>query len=201
MENYEEKLLKTIDEDVSSNAELVRNQVEQETEALRQDQLSFYKEGLKKETDTYLEKELSELRFYAATKSSKDKMDTKKKLLQLRQSLTAQLFDEVSSDLHRFTSSGDYEKWLQKHLEEVHISEDGVFAAREQDKKLLAKLLAARGLHNKIETAYLEIGGFLYRDDAAGIEYSCTLDDKLKEARDWFRNHSGFRVEESEDAA
>jgi vacuolar-type H+-ATPase subunit E/Vma4 len=201
VENYEEKILKTIDEDVSSNAELVRKQVEQETEALRQDQLSFYEEGLKKETDTYLEKELSELRFYAATKSSKDKMDTKKKLLQLRQSLTAKLFDEVSSDLHKFTSSGDYEKWLQKHLDEIKISDTGVFAAREQDKPLLTKLLSAKGLHNKVETAYLEIGGFLYRDEAAGVEYSCTLDDNLKAAREWFRNHSGFRVEESEDAA
>ena len=56
LEKYEEEILKKIDEDVSSNADLIRTQVETENENLHQDQLSFFKEGLKKETDTYLEK-------------------------------------------------------------------------------------------------------------------------------------------------
>ena len=89
MENYEEKILKEIDRDVSSNAGLVQSLVEGETKSLRDDQIAFYKEALKKETDTYLEKELSDLRLYAATKSSRDKMNTKKKLLSLRQSYSS----------------------------------------------------------------------------------------------------------------
>ena len=101
MENYEERILRKIQEDVNSNASLVKELVQSETDSLHDDQLSFYKEGLKKETDTYLEKELSELRLYAATKSSRDKMDTKKKLLALRQHLSNALFDEVRNKIGR----------------------------------------------------------------------------------------------------
>ena len=84
MEDYEGKLLEEIAADVRSNAELVEKMVNQENDALRNDQVRFYKEGLLKETSTYLEGELKEARLYAATKSSHDKLDTKKKLLELR---------------------------------------------------------------------------------------------------------------------
>ena len=75
MEDNQEKLLEEIANDVKSNAELVENLVNQETAALRNDQVSFFKEGLLKETSTYLEGELKEARMFAATKSSHDKLD------------------------------------------------------------------------------------------------------------------------------
>lgn len=199
LENEEEKILKKIEEDVNSNAELVRNAVEGETEALREDQISFYRESLKKETETYLEKELSDLQLYAATKSSKDKMETKKKLLTLRQNLVERLFNDVRTDLKQFSASQDYEDWMRKHLAQIDISESGIFSCKKEDQKLLKKLLVEKGLKNSIETAYLEIGGFLYRDESQMMEYSCSLDEKLKEQEEWFRSHSGFKVAESED--
>ena len=45
MEDNQEKLLEEIANDVKSNAELVENLVNQETDALRNDQVSFFKEG------------------------------------------------------------------------------------------------------------------------------------------------------------
>ncbi len=197
MENYEEKILKEIDRDVSSNAELVQSLVEGETKSLRDDQIAFYKEALKKETDTYLEKELSDLRLYAATKSSRDKMNTKKKLLSLRQSLADKLFADVKSDLVAFVKTDAYKTYLSDHLDKIDVTEKGYFLCRREDMKLLESLLKEKGFHNEIHPEYLEIGGFLYRDRAFQIEYSCSLDERLADQIEWFRNHSGFKVTES----
>lgn len=200
LENDEEKILEKIQEDVNSNAELVRNAVEGETAALREDQISFYRESLKKETETYLEKELGDLQLYAATKSSKDKMETRKKLLTLRQNLVSQLFNDVRNDLKDFTKSHSYEDWLRKNLAEIEVSDSGIFSCKKEDQQLLQKLLSEKKYTNSIETAYLEIGGFLYRDESQMKEYSCSLDEKLKEQQEWFRSHSGFKVRESEES-
>lgn len=197
MENYEEKILKEIDRDVSSNAELVQSLVEGETKSLRDDQVAFYKEALKKETDTYLEKELSDLRLYAATKSSRDKMNTKKKLLSLRQSLADKLFSDVKNDLVAFVKTDDYKAYIRHHLKQIDVTEKGYFLCRLEDKALLESLLKEFGYHNEIHPEYLEIGGFLYRDRAFQIEYSCSLDERLADQIEWFRNHSGFKVTES----
>ena len=101
MENYEDDLLKAIDQDVRLHAEIVTKRVNEETDSLMEDQIGFYKEGLKKETDTYLESELNDLRLYAATEASRAKMDTKKKLLEMRTSLSEDL-------MH----AGNIEPWL-----------------------------------------------------------------------------------------
>ena len=105
MEDNQEKLLEEIANDVKSNAELVENLVNQETDALRNDQVSFFKEGLLKETSTYLEGELKEARMFAATKSSHDKLDTKKKLLELRKGFVDELTAEVTKELKAFAKS------------------------------------------------------------------------------------------------
>lgn len=201
MENNEEKILKEIEKDVNSNAELVKAMVEGETAALREDQISFFKKSLKKETETYLEKELSDLRLYAATKSSRDKMNTKKNLLALRQNLADELFAEVRGDLEKFTASSDYAVYLEKNLTHCEVTEKGVFLCRPEHCDLMRKVLNKAGLHNKVEEKYLGIGGFLYRDVEQGLEYSCVLEERLDDQIEWFRNHSGFRIVESGDQA
>ena len=201
MENNEEKILREIESDVNSNAELIKAMVEGETAALREDQISFFKESLKKETETYLEKELSDLRLYAATKSSRDKMNTKKNLLALRQNLADELFADVRNDLEKFTASSDYSVYLEKNLAHCDVTEKGIFLCRPEHCNLMKKVLAKAGLHNEVKEKYLGIGGFLYQDVQQGIEYSCVLEERLHDQIEWFRNHSGFRIEESEDRA
>jgi len=195
MANYEEKLLKAIDEDIRSNAQMVVDLVNKETENLREDQLSFYKEGLKRETETYLDTELHDLRTYAATKSSQIKLDTKKKLLELRSSLVNELFDGLKKDLIEFTKSDEYITYLSKKLDEIDVK-NGYFMVRENDVEKMSKLLKDKNLNNDVKVGYFAIGGFVYVDEENKKEYSCLLDEKRKEAEDYFRNHCEFRIDE-----
>ncbi len=199
MEDYEDKLLEEIANDVKSNAKLVEDVVNQETDALLNDQISFYKEGLKKETETYLEGELKEIRLYAATKSSHDKFDTKRKLLELRGNFVNELKQEVIDELKKFTKSEAYKEYLLENLKKINKSENGYFVVRENDMDLMKELCKQLSFDQKIQQGYFAIGGFRYVDEVNRYEYSCTLDEKLDEQFAWFRNNSGFKVVESED--
>lgn len=199
MEDYEGKLLEEIANDVKSNAKLVGDVVNQETDALLNDQISFYKEGLKKETETYLEGELKEIRLYAATKSSHDKFDTKRKLLELRGNFVNELKQEVIDELKKFTKTDAYKDYLLNNLKKINKSENGYFVVRENDMDLMKELCQQLSFDQKIQQGYFAIGGFRYVDEVNRYEYSCALDEKLNEQFAWFRNNSGFKVVESED--
>ena len=196
MENYEDDLLKAIDQDVRLHAEIVTKRVNEETDSLMEDQIGFYKEGLKKETDTYLESELNDLRLYAATEASRAKMDTKKKLLEMRTSLSEDLMHEVKIELKKFVKTPEYVEYLKRHLDALKVSETGYFEVRENDVDLMKKILNEKGLKNEVRPVNFSIGGFRYVDEAAGMEFSCALDEKRKEQFNWFRDHSGFKVKE-----
>lgn len=200
MEDNQEILLSEIEKDVRSNADLVEQVVNQETDALRNDQVSFYKEGLLKETSAYLEGELKDVRLYAATKSSHDKLETKKKLLELRGKLVDELFQEVTEELKKFVKSEVYETYLLQNLSNIDKKDTGYFVVRENDVKLMQTLLQKQNRKNEIKIGYFAIGGFRFVDEENRFEYSCTLDEKREEQFAYFRNHSGFKVVESEDA-
>ncbi len=199
MEDYEVKLLEEIDNDVKSNAELVEKMVKQETDALRNDQVSFYKEGLLKETSTYLEGELKEARLYAATKRSHDKLDTKKKLLELRGNFVNELKKEVTEELKKFVKSDEYKNYLLENLKKIESKDNGYFVVRENDMDLMKELCKQLNMNQEIRKGYFAIGGFRFVDEVNRYEYSCLLSEKCDEQFAWFRNNSGFKVVESED--
>lgn len=198
MSTYEDEILEKIDSDVRSNSELVTKRVNEETEYMLEEEVGFYKEGLKKETDTYLETELNDLRLQAATRTSQARLDIKKKLLEKREDLTLRLFEEVKEKLNAFVKTGDYEEYLKRHLQKLTISEKGIFEVRENDLSLMKKLLAAKGCRNEVRIGYFAIGGFRYIDAENRLEYSCILEEKRQEAISWFRDHSGFKAEEED---
>lgn len=199
MEDYEAKLLEEIDADVKSNADLVEKLVNQENDNLRNDQINFFKEGLLKETSAYLEGELKDIRLYAATKSSQDKLDTKKKLLELRSNFVNELFNNVTDELKKFVTTDAYKTYLEDNLKKITKSDTGYFMVRENDMDLLKDLASKAGFTNEIQNGYFAIGGFKYVDETNRYEYSCTLDERREEAFEWFRNNSGFKVVESEE--
>ncbi len=194
MESDEEKILNAIQEDVRANARLVQEEVEKEAANREADQLSFYQEGLKKQTDTYLEKELSDLRLYAAAKASRDKLAAKKELLALRQKLEDELFAQTAGDLQAFLDTEEYDRYLARQLDTLPVNGSGVFLVRAADQQRFQALLKQKGRQAEVQTAVLPLGGFRYRDEANGVEYSCDLARRLEEQRDWFHSHSGFHV-------
>jgi vacuolar-type H+-ATPase subunit E/Vma4 len=199
MEEYEEKLLKKIDEDICSNADLVEKRVEAETAHLHDKQVALFKQSLDKEIGSYLDSELKDLQNLAASKSSRDRLATKKKLLELREQLVTELFDDVKKDLQKFTEGDGYADYLRKNLAMTDLSGNGYFDVRKEDTVLMKKMLAEIHQDGKeIRNAYLPIGGYKYVDEENKMEYSCLLDEKRQNEFQWFRDNSGFEITESE---
>lgn len=199
MEDLQDKLIKAIDEDVRSNADLVDDMLNKEKKVLLDDQINFFKEGLEKDKSAYLEGELKELRSYAAMKSSRDKLDVKKKLIELRSHYADQLFAEVREKVLAFSHSAEYRNYLEKALSTQKISQNGYFEVRKEDVELMQSVLKKAGLSNEVRTVYMPLGGFHYVDEENRFEYSCSLDEKCDEAFEWFTSHSSFQIVESEE--
>lgn len=199
MEDLQDKLIRAIDEDVRSNADLVEDMLNKEKDVLLKDQISFFKEGLEKDKAAYLEGELKEIRTYAAMKSSRDKLDVKKKLIEMRSHYTDQLFDEVKEKVLAFSHSSDYELYLEKALSSQNVCEEGYFEVRSEDVDLMKKLLKKHDYSNVVKSVYMPLGGFRYVDEAHRFEYSCALDEKCDDAFAWFTSHSSFQIVESEE--
>ncbi|MEG2750519.1 MAG: V-type ATP synthase subunit E family protein [Anaerorhabdus sp.] len=191
----ENEALQIIEGDIQEQVDLVIDQINYEIKNMEEDQISFFKEGLKKEVDTYKEKELNDLRLFAATQASQNKLKTKRDLLQLRQQVVDKLFDEVKSKLEAFVSSKDYKSFLEKKLNKIeNINESGIFEVRSQDVVLMEVLLKEKGCTCKVQETFIQLGGFRYVDLEHGFEIDNTLDFSLQNEITWFQNNSGFTI-------
>ena len=187
----ENEVIKNIKDDIKEQAQLVIDQIEYESSTFHDDELAHYKAGLKKEQDTYLEKELNDLEVLAVTEASRQKMDTKRKLLSLREELVSQLFDDVKKRLIAFTKTKDYEEYLKEKMASIPF-DGGVIYARTEDIDLIKKELKAKDV--EVKEAYFEIGGLTYISKSQDTEYDLSLDTNFKSQTEWFIDHSGFTI-------
>ncbi len=187
------ELLHIIEEDMKEQSELVIEQINYEIKAMEQRQLHFFEDGLKKEVESYKERELNDLNRLAATKSSQNKLEIKRDLLQLRQKLVEDLFKEVESKLVAFVESEEYCSYLKKKIEEIQ-SEGGIFQVRKKDITLMSELVAEKQLKCQVEEGEINLGGFRYIQQKERIEIDSTLDTSYEEQKVWFRSHSHLMV-------
>lgn len=186
-------ILEIITNDVEEQANLVIDQINREIEQMHDEQITYFEEGLKKEQETYLEKELNDLRVFSVTECSRAKLQTKRDLLNLRQDLVNSLFGDVKVKLKAFVASKDYENYITKKLNSINV-DGGKIYCKEEDNKIMKKVIKALGLDVEIVKDYLEIGGFKYVNKNADLEYDFTLDTAFEEQTEWFVNSSGFTI-------
>ncbi len=185
----------TIVKDVKEQEKLIEDQIKSEVIYSHDDQMTMFKEGLKKEIDTYYEKELNELKNFSATEASQAKLKTKKELLMKRQDLVENVFAEAKKRIDTFVSSDEYEKYLYRKLSEIEaVKADSVFYVKKNDIDLMKKVLSLKNLNNTVNESIIMVGGFIMLNKADNIEYDYTFDTKIKEVKQWFQNNSGFTL-------
>ncbi|MEG0177747.1 V-type ATP synthase subunit E [Anaerorhabdus sp.] len=191
----EKESLECIENDINEQVHLVIDQINYEIKNMEEDQINFFKEGLKKEIDTYKEKELNDLRLFAATQASQNKLKTKRDLLQLRTKLVDQLFSDIKDKLVAFVSTSDYAKFIERKINELgDLDNNGVFEVRNDDVNLVSEILKNKNSQCKVKEALIQLGGFRYVNEDKGFEVDNTLDSSLQNEMTWFQNNSGFTI-------
>ncbi len=187
----ENEVIKNIKDDINEQAQLVIDQIEYEISMLHDDEVNHYKAGLKKEQDTYLEKELSDLEVFAITEASRQKMDIKRNLLALREKLVNELFSEVENKLIAFTKTDEYQDYLVRKLAQVPY-DGGIIYARKEDVGFIKKHTDDKDV--TIRERYFKIGGFTYISQSQDSEYDFSIDTNFADQTEWFIDHSGFTI-------
>lgn len=191
----EKEVLQLIEEDIQEQVDLVIDQINNEIVTMEEDQIGFFREGLKKEIETYKEKELNELKLFAATQASQNKLKTKRDLLHMRQELVNQLFTAVRGKLMSFVESDEYVSYLERKLNEINVENNtGYFEVSEKDVDCFKDLLKKHHYSCDVQSSLIQIGGFNYVNSDSGYEVDYSLDTSLKNQIQWFQNNSGFTI-------
>ena len=99
MEEFEEKIIKSIKSDMLNQSTLVEETVMKEIQMMHDEQLNYFMVGLKKETEAYLEKETNDLRLSASSQLSQETLKIKHDLLKLRMDFINQLLEGASKKI------------------------------------------------------------------------------------------------------
>ena len=199
MEEFEEKIIKSIKSDMLNQSTLVEETVMKEIQMMHDEQLNYFIVGLKKETEAYLEKETNDLRLSASSQLSQETLKIKHDLLKLRMDFINQLLEGASKKIEDFVKSSQYKEYLVENINLIKVTPTGIFTVRKQDEELFNELLKEKNITAKVQTGYFRFGGFTYLDLENRLEYRCDLSEKLEEARLLFREHSGFIITEGSD--
>lgn len=189
----ENEILKAIEEDVKEQADLVIGQINDEIDSLHNEEIKSFKEGLAKEQETYLEKELNDLRVLSITQASRAKLKTKHDLLELRQKLVGEMLEEVEAKLKDFSNTDEYKAYLLKNIKTIKES-DGYFLVKKEEEKTLREVLKELKRNDEIKEGHFALGGVKYIATSAHVEYDFSLDTRFAEASEWFMNNSGFTI-------
>ncbi len=122
----------------------------------------------------------------------------KKELADLRSELTDRVFESVVSELQRFTKTDEYKALLVRSAKEILEAlpdEELEFYVRSEDMPLCDGICKAVGKQLKISVADdIKLGGI----KAVGLKTESladnTLDLKLEEQKEWFVEHSDFKM-------
>ena len=191
--SIERNAFELIVEDMNEQKTLIENRICDEVEYSHDDKIRFFKAGLSKEVESYFEKELNELRLFAANETSQFKLSEKRKLLSRRHTLVESMFKEIEEEIKSFINSSEYKKFITKKIDTLNdISKGAIFIVRDEDEELISEIMKSKGLNNKVEVDYLPLGGFIINDLEKGRNFDFALDSKLKEQKKWFQNYSGF---------
>ncbi|MDR1794778.1 MAG: hypothetical protein LBR25_05230 [Erysipelotrichaceae bacterium] len=176
----------------------VIRQIQEETKHYAESEIAYFKSGLNKETQAYYQSELNDLKRKTQSAIASAKLATKRELLAKRSAKTKQLFEELTQKLLDFCASPDYPAYCKKKLLEIGDEDpQAVFYVKKRDLDLFKELLQQNNWKQTVKAAAIEIGGFIYHSDKAGLEIDATLDGALNKERQWFVEHCAFLLEEA----
>lgn len=114
-------------------------------------------------------------------------------LIEKRNSLTDEIFDDVSNELIKFGQSKDYIDWLTNTIKEIGLKEHKTSAVLYVNLETLKYKDDLSKYFDKVEVKDM-LGGFIieYGDISTTIDQS--FETLINENKQWFYNNSGLMI-------
>ena len=195
----DEKLSKFL-QAINEYSEKQRNTILKELD----EQNDIEMERAEKETvqDVYrlIQIQASDLRSGISRDLSAKELEIRRGLLTRRTEIEKQVFAEAANHLLEFASMPEYEGFLAERVREAASAfasapEDTVFRVRQGDEVFADAIRKAYGSKCDVKTdSFIKIGGVLAENQTLGRAVNATLDSRLEEQREWFRQQSGMQL-------
>ncbi|MCL2486932.1 MAG: V-type ATP synthase subunit E family protein [Oscillospiraceae bacterium] len=127
-------------------------------------------------------------------------LEIRRRLLTRRTEIEESVFAEAAARLSKFAASDKYGDFMRGRVREAAsvfaaAPEDAVFRVREEDAGLDGLIREAYGAKCEVKIdPHIKIGGVMAENHALGRAVNATLDSRLEEQREWFRQQSGMQL-------
>lgn len=184
---------------INKNALAQCKKIEKQTEKFRKDQLKELESKAKAELEGRLEYEAQRITTQKGSRISALASESKRNLAAKREEITAGVFKKVEKELLKFTESADYPNFLKKSIDALveEVGENAVIYVRRADLEL-CRGFSADGVLRFEESARIKLGGAAASNEAGTVFAVDTLESRLEEQKDIFKEKADLSIDTGE---
>lgn len=184
---------------VLKDAEEQRSKILNEIDEYRKAEIEKAEEEILNDAYVMIQNEIAVIKNKNSRQISLSELESRRKLLKLRDEISRGVFEDSSKNLLNFTSSPSYSDYICniiKKTVETFPAGKSVIMVKKEDLQYSEKLLSAFGRADAVCEASdnIIIGGVIIYNHDKGIVVDETLDLKLANQKDWFAASSGLAI-------
>ena len=194
MENKEQVFLYIRDE-IEKIADQEEKQILEEAKALEKEAYAQMEAEAKKDAKRQLEKELAAISSKASIDAAANLEQRTKKLVEKRDELVKNIFEQAKNKLIAFVESDEYKDYLIDHIQKIgqeYQMTGCILNLRKEDMKYQKELVKAYGFDIEVkDNNQIHLGGFIIENPVTHVVCDETLETALENQKDWFYKTSG----------
>ncbi len=197
MENKEQVFLYIRDE-IEKIADQEEKQILEEAKALEKEAYAQMEAEAKKDAKRQLEKELAAISSKASIDAAANLEQRTKKLVEKRDELVKNIFEQAKNKLIAFVESDEYKDYLINHIQKIgqeYQMTGCILNLRKEDMKYQKELVKAYGFDIEVkDNDQIHLGGFIIENPVTHVVCDETLETALENQKDWFYKTSGLMI-------
>jgi V/A-type H+-transporting ATPase subunit E len=184
---------------VLKDAEEQRSKILNEIDEYRRMQIEKAEEEILNDAYVMIQNEIALIKNKNSRQISLSELESRRKLLKLRDEISRSVFGDAAKSLHDFTATPKYVDYICniiKKCAETFPAGKSVIQVRKEDLQYKDRLLSAFGRDDAVceASVNITIGGVIIYNHDKGIIVDETLDLKLENQKDWFATTSGLTI-------
>lgn len=183
---------------INKNALAQCKKIEKQTEKFRKEQLGELESKAKAELESRLGYEAQRIKTQTGSRISALNAQSKKRLAQKREEITAAVFEKVKEKLSAFAKTAEYEAFLKKSVSALaeEIGENAIIYVKESDLALCnEKLSGIKGVKAFEKSEKIKLGGAAASNGEKTVFAVDTLESRVAFQRELFLAQSSLSIE------